>query len=75
MNYRKLIGTRIKQARKDAKFTQLELSKKAFIARSRISEMENGLSPIDVERLAEFAEALDKPIMYFLSDFQNPSNE
>jgi transcriptional regulator with XRE-family HTH domain len=75
MNLRKLIGNRIRQARKEAKFSQLDVSKKLFKSRSGISEIETGRTRLDIETIAEFAKVLNKPIIFFLSDFSDGRKE
>jgi transcriptional regulator with XRE-family HTH domain len=68
MDNRKLIGNRIKQARFEINMTQSDLAKKLNHERSLISKIEHGKRSILAERLVDFSKALDKPIIYFLSD-------
>ncbi len=68
MNKRKLIADKIKEARKEAGMTQSDLAKMLYLDRSSISYIEKGSSAIAADKLGDFSRALNKPIIYFLSD-------
>jgi transcriptional regulator with XRE-family HTH domain len=68
MNKRKLIAHRIKEARKEQGITQMELALKLNQDRSSISYIENGKITLAADRIGDFSRALNKPILYFLSD-------
>lgn len=70
MNRRKLIGLRIKEARLEQNMTQSELAKKLNYEKSNISYIENGKYSIAAEKLIDFSKALNKKIIYFLSDIE-----
>ena len=46
--------------------TQTELAKRAHILQSDLSHLEAGRRGPSVSRLKDIAEALDKPVSYFL---------
>ena len=62
------VGERIKQLRKEKKLTLKELSHKADISISFLSDIENGRSNPSLERLKDIAEALDTTISYLLGE-------
>ena len=68
MNERNLIDNRIKQARLEMNMTQSDLAKKVNHEKSSISCIERGKRSVLAERLIDFSKALNKPIIYFLSD-------
>lgn len=68
---RKLVGSNIRRARKEQDITQEQLAKKVNYSRSYIAHIENGVTPIEIERLALFSRILNKPVIYFLNDFSN----
>lgn len=59
------IAKRIRDARKEAGLTQTELGSILFIDQSHLSYIEKGKVSVNCERLVEFANALNKPILYF----------
>lgn len=68
MDKRKLIANKIKNARKEAKLSQKQLGNLLYCDQTSISYIEQGKVGIPAERLADFSVALNKPIIYFLSD-------
>ena len=62
------VGKRIKEIRKKKKLTLRELSKKADISISFISDIENGRSNPSLERLKSIAAALDTPVSVLLGE-------
>ena len=69
INTRQLIAKKIKDARLELNMTQSDLAKKVNHERSSISYIETGKTPVSADRLSDFSKALNKPIIYFLSDF------
>ncbi len=65
---KKRLGERIRKARRDANLTQGELADKLGISQGVISNVETGISTIDVPDLPFWADALGKPIIYFYLD-------
>lgn len=65
---KKRLGERVRKARRDAQLKQDELAEKLGISQGVISNVETGVSTIDVPDLAKWARALEKPIMYFYLD-------
>jgi transcriptional regulator with XRE-family HTH domain len=65
---KKKLGERIRKARRDINLTQEELADKLGISQGVISNVETGVSTIDVPNLPIWAAALNKPIMYFYID-------
>lgn len=56
---RKFIGIQIKQARKEKKITQLELSKSINLSRSYLSDIENGRYMPSVRTITALAQKLE----------------
>src|SRR5690349_9245677 len=65
---KKRLGERVRKARRDTNLTQEELADKLGVTQGVISNVETGISTIDAPTLPIWAEALNKPIMYFYSD-------
>ncbi|MEO1664998.1 MAG: helix-turn-helix transcriptional regulator [Chloroflexota bacterium] len=59
------MGERIRQARREAGLTQVELAKQLGITQGMVSAVENGQTTIDAHQLIEWSKALQKPITYF----------
>ena len=57
---------RLKKARKEANFTQVEVAKKLKRPQSYISNVENGQQRVDVIELQRFAKFYGKSINYFV---------
>lgn len=55
----------VKEARREAGMTQVEVARALGRPDSYVSKCERGDRRIDVEELAEFARVYDKPIDYF----------
>lgn len=65
---KKKLGERIRRARHEVALKQDELAARLGISQGVISNVETGTSTIDVPDLPKWAEALNKPIMYFYMD-------
>lgn len=65
---KKRLGLRLKCARLDMNLKQEELADLMGISQAVVSNIENGLTTIDVPNLPLWATALNKPIMYFYED-------
>ena len=61
------IGKKIKQKRKEKKYTQSELGEKVNVSTVYISYIENGKEEISLNKLAEIASVLDTNIEYFIT--------
>ena len=64
---KKRLGERIRKARLELKMKQGVLSEQLGLTQAVVSNVENGVSTIDVPDLPKWAEALGKPLMYFFS--------
>jgi transcriptional regulator with XRE-family HTH domain len=64
--YRKFIK-KLKQARKEAGLSQVEVAKKLGKSQSFVSKIESGERRIDIIELKIIAEIYNKPINYFLN--------
>jgi len=61
-----LIVNRLKDARRDAGFEQVQVAEILGKTQSFISKIESGQRKIDVMQLKEFAKVYKKPLDYFL---------
>lgn len=57
---------RLRKARKDAGFTQVEVAKKLRRPQSHVSNVESGQQRVDVVELQIFAKIYNKDIKYFI---------
>lgn len=62
---KKRLGERIRKARLEIGMKQGVLAENLGLTQAVVSNVENGVSTIDVPDLPKWAEALDKPLMYF----------
>jgi transcriptional regulator with XRE-family HTH domain len=62
----KLIGNRIREARKDSGLTQLEIGKHLDLTQGMINKIETGQNAITLANLFKLAEVLNRPLAYFL---------
>lgn len=61
-----LIGSRIREARKDSGMTQAELGTVLDLTQGMINKIETGQSAITLANLFKLAEVLNRPLAYFL---------
>ena len=61
------LGQRVRQARREMKISQGALAQQLGVTQTVISNVETGVSAIDVPDLPKWAETLNKPLMYFYS--------
>lgn len=66
-NIRKNFGMRVKEIRKQKKWTQKELAVKIDISFSQLNKYESGLSIPPIEKLIQLAEIFDTTIDYLLT--------
>jgi len=59
---------KLKQARKEAGFTQIKVAKLLKQPQSYVSKCESGERRVDVVELEKFAKIYAKPIHYFVGD-------
>ena len=64
---KKRLGERIRRARLEITMKQGELAERLSLTQAVVSNVENGVSTIDVPDLPKWAEALGKPLMYFFT--------
>ena len=64
---KKQLGQRVRQARRELKISQESLAQELGLTQAVISNVETGVSAIDVPDLPKWAETLNKPLMYFYS--------
>lgn len=63
--YRRFLG-RLKAARQEAGYTQIDVAKRLNKPQSLISKLENGERRVDVVELYHLAQLYRKPISFFL---------
>ena len=71
----KLIGSRIKNRRKECGFTQEKLSEVIEVTPGYISQIERGTTKISLDTLAKIANHLDCDVASFISDSNNGSSD
>ncbi len=62
----KIIGKRIKEARKDKGWSQEKLSEEIDVTTVYISRVERGSSQVNLKRLAQISKALDVSLEYLI---------
>jgi transcriptional regulator with XRE-family HTH domain len=62
---KKRLGELIRRARLEINLKQGALAEKLGLTQAVVSNVENGVSTIDVPDLPKWADALGKPLMYF----------
>ena len=65
----KIIGTKIKKVRQHQKLSQSQLGEKINLPQSTINRLEKGTRNFSVEKLITLSKALNRNVIYFLSDF------
>lgn len=71
----KLIGERVSEFRKANKTSQDELSKKANVGRTTISNIESGKQQVSIHTLLQIAEALNLEIHSLIPLYSEVKNE
>jgi len=66
----KVIGSKVRIARKERELTQAELGEKLNISGAALAYIELGQRNITVEFLQNVSKVLDKPLHFFISDLQ-----
>lgn len=67
INY-KLIGERIKSKRKECKMTQEKLAEEMSVSVGFVSQIERGITKVNLDNLGKLSEILNCDIAYFVSD-------
>jgi transcriptional regulator with XRE-family HTH domain len=67
------VGTHLKQARRNAKLTQLVLARRAGVNRTSLAKIELGQSALTIEDLTRLATALHVPVQQFLTGNPRPA--
>ena len=63
-----LIGDRLRELRKQKKYTQGEVAKRAGLLKPYVSRVENGHTVPSLDTLAKIAQALDLPLAQFFAE-------
>ncbi len=63
------MGNLVRQARVEAKMSQVELAEKAYFRQAAISQIEAGKREISASDIVYLSYALNKPITYFFPDW------
>lgn len=71
----KLIGTRIKEKRKEAGKTQEQLAEKLSVTVGYVSQLERGITKISLETLSNISAALHCDMEYFVSGATRENKE
>lgn len=72
MTTKNTVGKRIKQRRQEIGLSLREVARRADVSASFISQVERGESSTSLDSLRRIAEALDVPVLYFLSEDPKP---
>lgn len=70
----KIIGFRIKEKRKKLKLTQEQLAEKLSVTVGYVSQMERGVTKINLDMLAEIGSILDEDIAFFVTGVSTKQN-
>jgi len=62
------VGAKLKERRKQLELTLDELAEKTGLTASFISQVERGKASLSLQSLQALAEALDSPVLYFMTD-------
>lgn len=65
---RKIISEKVKQARKERRYTQLEIAKLLSLSQSRYSEIENEFGSFTAEQLVLLIKHFNLPLSYFVGN-------
>lgn len=71
----KIMGERLKKARKDKNLTQEALAEKLDVSPAFINRIENANYKINLTRLEQICDLLDTDISYILKGVSNKSND
>lgn len=66
----RLFLTLLRQIRKDAHLTQMQLAERLGTLQSRITDYERGVRRLDLMELRQVCEAVDVPLMEFVRRFE-----
>ena len=66
VDYR-FIGKRIQQKRKEKKWTQEQLAEKLGVTVGYVSQLERGITKINLDRLSEIGTLLETELSYFIT--------
>ncbi len=72
-DFRRALGVRLKQLRKDKRWSQKELAAKLEIRFQQLNKYESGLNVPPAEMLVKLADALDSSVDYLLTG--NPAED
>lgn len=67
-NKNKSIGQKIKERREQLGLTQPELARRIKVQKQRIADLEDTSKRPSAEKLFEISQALEVPMLYFLTD-------
>lgn len=68
MNIQAQFGERVRQLRKQKKFSQEELAQRTGLHRTYISDIERGNRNVSLENIKKIADALDVQLNYLLKE-------
>lgn len=71
----KLIGKKIKIARREKGLTQEELAEELDVSVSFISQVETGKKRFNLSRISEISEILEKPVGYFIDGYEGINSD
>lgn len=66
------VGVKLKERRKQLELTLEELASKTGLTASFISQVERGKASLSLQSLQALAEALEVPVLYFMTDGEHP---
>lgn len=71
----KLIGKKIKKARREKGVTQEKLAEELDVSVSFISQIETGKKHFNLNRISEISEILEKPVGYFIDGYDGINSD
>ncbi|BBG58825.1 MULTISPECIES: helix-turn-helix domain-containing protein [Providencia] len=75
MDIHSIIGTRIKNRRKELGLSGANLASKLNLSQQQISRYENGINKIPIDHLLDIADILMCPIEWFFKGYKNEDND
>ncbi|OQY99618.1 MAG: hypothetical protein B6D41_00915 [Chloroflexi bacterium UTCFX4] len=70
MDIKRIVSERIKLARIERDINQAQLAERMGVNQQMVAKLESGRVSVGIQTLDRVARALNKPISYFVADFE-----